>query len=72
MYKSQADSQSTITLLLGNIKTGIPDSMVSFGNFVINFNKDTLSVGTDLRARGEYPGKLLPQLFATYANCSLG
>ena len=56
-------------LLLRKITTGISDIMVSLGNNISNFNKEIRYVGIALRARGEDPGNLLPQLFATYADC---
>ena len=68
--KYQVDSRSTITLLLRKLTTGMPDLMDQFGNNINYFNKDILSVGTTLRARGQDPGNLLLQLFATYADCS--
>ena len=55
MYKYQVDNQSTITPLLRNLMTGIPDLMASFEN-IANFNKDIRSVGTSLLAPGEGPG----------------
>ena len=49
----------------------MPYLMASFLNNTSNLNKDILYLGTDRCARGEDTGKLLPQVFATYANCSL-
>ena len=69
--KSQVYSRSTITLLLGKLTTGMPDLMASFGNNIDDFSNEIHSVGTALRARGNYPGNLLSQIFATYADCSL-
>ena len=44
--------------------------MASFGKNIVNFNKEILSVVTDLRAHGYDPFNLLPQLFTTYDYCS--
>ena len=65
------DNLSTITLLLVNLTTGMPDIMASFGNNIANFNKYIRSIGTDICAYGDDPGNLLPHLFATYAYSSL-
>ena len=51
--------------------TGIKDITASFINNIANLNKEIISIGTDLCAIGEDTGKLLPQLFATYDDCSL-
>ena len=45
--------------------------MASFGNSIANLNKDIRYLGTAICARGEETGKLSPQFFATYADCSL-
>ena len=71
MSKFQVDSRSTINLLLGKLTAGMPDLMMSLGNKIANFNKEICSLGTSLRARGEDMGNFLPQIFATYADCSL-
>ena len=70
MSKSQVNIRSTITLLLGTLTNLIPDIMASFGNNIFIFNKDLCSFGTVICARGEDLRKLLPQIFATYADCS--
>ena len=44
--------------------------MASFGNNIEDFNKYIRSFGTTIRACGEELGKLFPQLFTTYVNCS--
>ena len=53
-----------------NITTGMPDLMDSFGKDIFGSNKEILSVGTDILARGEDPSNLLPQIFATYDDFS--
>ena len=50
--------------------TGIADLMASFGNNISKINKQIFSVGTAICAKKEETGKLLMQLFATYADCS--
>ena len=50
---------------------GIPDLMASFVINISDFNKDIRFFGNDLHTRGEDPENLLPQLFETYADCSL-
>ena len=47
--KSQVDNQSTVTLVLEKLMTGIPDHMASSVNNISNFNKEIRSVGTDIR-----------------------
>ena len=71
IYKSQVCSRSTITLLLRNLTTGVPDLIASFENNISAFNKYISYSVTAVCARGEDPGNLLTQLFATYADCSL-
>ena len=44
--------------------------VASFRNKIANFNKQIRSIGTALRAHGEDPCDLLPQLFAAYADFS--
>ena len=68
--KSQVYSQYAITLLLGKLTTEMADIMASFGNNIYGFNKEIWYIGTELCARGEDPGNLLPQLFKTYYDCS--
>ena len=69
VYKQQVDSQSIITPLLRNLTTGISDLMAQFGNNIDYFNTYILYVGTDICARWDDLGNLLPQLFANYDDC---
>ena len=64
--KSQADSQYTINLLLVKLMTRITYIMESFGNNIVNFNKEIRYIKTALLACVEDPGNLLPHLFTAY------
>ena len=44
--------------------------MASFVNNITNFNKETHYIGNYIHERGEDTGNILPQISATYDDCS--
>ena len=67
---SQVDTQSTITLLLVKLTTGMTDIMALLGKNISGLNNETRTVGNDLSSCGGGACNLLPHIFTTFSDCS--
>ncbi|CAB9525983.1 unknown protein [Seminavis robusta] len=69
IQESTIETKSTMNSLWTKITAGMPSMMEERGNNILKFNDDVRSVQKQLRARGENPEHLIPQLLSVYANC---
>jgi hypothetical protein len=67
--ESTLETKSTVNNLWGKLTTGLPDLMAGHSNNVQLFNRDVKALQENLRARGQNPDNIIPQLFSTYYNC---
>ncbi|MGL5918059.1 MAG: hypothetical protein ACRCYM_02330, partial [Cetobacterium sp.] len=67
--ESTLETKSTVNNLWGKLTTGLPAIMQGHSNNIQLFNRDVKSLQEDLRARGQNPDNILPQLFTTYYGC---
>lgn len=72
LAKSQVDTRSTVTLLMGKVTTGMPNIMAAHSNNITAFNAEVNEIIQKLEARGKGGAELdlTPQLFTTYQGCS--
>jgi hypothetical protein len=67
--ESTLETKSTVNHLWGKLTTGLPGIMAGHSNNIQLFNRDVKVIQEDLRARGQNPDNILPQLFSTYYSC---
>ena len=64
VMSSQVDTKATTNLLWQKLTAGMPNIMASCGNNVKEFNLQVQKLQKKLRARGENPDEIMPQLFS--------
>ena len=67
--ESTLETKSTVNNLWGKLTTGLSALMQGHSDNIQLFNRDVKSLQEDLRAHGQDPDNILPQLFMTYYGC---
>jgi hypothetical protein len=67
--ESTLETKSTINNMWGKLTSGMPAIMASHGNDIFKFNTSVRAIQVNLRARGQDPEAIVPQLFQVYASC---
>ena len=69
VMSSMVDTLATTNLLWQKLTAGMPDIMAGCGNNVKEFNLEIQHLQKKLRARGQDPSSIMPQLFVVYGTC---
>ena len=70
--ESTLETKSTTNHLWAKLTAGMPEIMAGHGNNIVDFNNSVRAIQATLRARGQDPDFILPQLFAVYSTCEGG
>jgi hypothetical protein len=69
IQESTLKTKSTMNSLWGKLTAGLPSIMNANANNIMTFNTEIREIQQKLRAQGEDPSNIIPQLFAVYQGC---
>ncbi len=69
IQESTLQTKSTTNSLWGKLTAGLPSIMHANANNIMTFNTEVREIQQKLRAQGQDPSFIVPQLFAVYQGC---